>query len=792
MNTLYRKSLRDLSRRKTRTFFTILTIALGVMGISFFAISPLAERTVDDEVKAENLYDLRVRMDPLNLSDEQIGDLRGLYNVRHVEARTLFHTRMFIGERRNSAIFIGIRDVEHQDLDRIVLISGDYPDSGEVITERSNSINGIYHGGEGDILTALDHSGGPVRFEISGTGRSLAHAESAYDSEGGAIFYTGMENVRRLSGISGYNYLSFDLIDTDEESVRKTVESVRSYLSNNTSFITFSNIPDVRGSGDWPGGDLLDTIVTVLYVLTLLAMICSVFLISNTMNTIITEQRSEIAQMKAVGSSRSQIFRSYTATSAVMGLIGSTAGALLGIIVSHMVVVYFGNLMGFQPDFMIHIPTALLSFLAGIALAVGASLPAIFKTMRIPTREGLEQKGLTSDFGRRIPDRILMRFQRKLPRLIQMGIRNSGRSKGRSASTVMQIAVAVGVFIGLTSFGYSMGIELSDTIDNLDYDLSLTVDHNSGFPLPVNTSEYLGDIDGIDYVEPSVLTNFNVEGQDIFAVGYPEDTRVKLHDKTISHGRWVSADEMEIVLGRQLSESIDAVVGDSIDVETASGNHRFTVVGIDTDFYYMGYVAYVEINTLQRVLRYGNNVTGFYAFCSAEETEVIDAVSVDAEDAFSRNGYSVTVDVKHAVKEMAVAKNRGMINTITATSAIIVLISMVGLSSTIAMNVLDRTREIGIMRCLGATSGRIRTILSSEGVFLSMIGWIIGVPMGYAVARGISGMLSSMIDWEITIHFPPEFLALSFAAAVIGSLVIAQGPIFRATRLVPEDALRYQ
>jgi len=792
MNTLYVKSFKDLSRRKTRTVLTVLTIALGVMGISFFAISPLAERTVDEEIRAENLYDLRIQIDPLLLSDSQLSDLSVIDNIQHVEARTIYHTKMFMGERRNGAIVVGIRDINDQDLDRIIITSGSLPGVGELLTERSNTINGIYSGGEGDGIILMDSEGKEVDLALSGTARSLAHAESSYDSEGSAIFYTGIELVEELSNVTGYNYLSFDLDRTDEASVERTVEDIRIFLLKNTSFQSFSNIPDVRGNGDWPGGDLLDTIVTVLYVLTILAIICSVFLISNTMNTIISEQKGEIAQMKAVGSSRSQIFRSYILTSALMGLAGSVIGVGFGMIVSYLVILYFGNLMGFQPDFMIHHPTGVISFFTGIALAVGSSIPAILRSLRIPTREGMEQKGLPSDYGRGIVDRILLKLQRWMPRMFQMGVRNAGRGKGRSMSTVLQISVAVGVFVGLTSFGYSMGLELSDTIDNLDFDITITTDGDGATSLPADLGYSIAEMAGIEHVEPSLITNFNVQGQDIFAMGYPDDTRIKLHDRTLSEGRWVSGNGLEMVLGQQLSESVDAGIGDVIEVDTASGSFDFTVVGIDTDFYYMGYVAYVELHTLQRILMDTSNVTGFFIICSSGDTEVIDTMSAEVEDLLSEKGYNVKIDVKHVIKERSITQNKGIINTITATSVIIVLISMVGLSSTLAMNIMDRTREIGIMRCIGATSGKIRTVLASEGVFLSVMGWIIGIPLGFLIAKGLSGLILSMIDWEIGIRFPISFVGWSFVAVVLGSLVIAQGPIWRATHLTPEDALRYQ
>jgi len=86
---LFIKTVRDLSRRKVRTVFTVLSIALGVMSVSLFAIDPLADRTMRQEVAREHLHNLVVRSGTTDLNGTVLSDLASLDNVEAMEARQL-------------------------------------------------------------------------------------------------------------------------------------------------------------------------------------------------------------------------------------------------------------------------------------------------------------------------------------------------------------------------------------------------------------------------------------------------------------------------------------------------------------------------------------------------------------------------------------------------------------------------------------------------------------------------------------------------------------------------------
>jgi len=98
---------------------------------------------------------------------------------------------------------------------------------------------------------------------------------------------------------------------------------------------------------------------------------------------------------------------------------------------------------------------------------------------------------------------------------------------------------------------------------------------------------------------------------------------------------------------------------------------------------------------------------------------VVDATSMSIEDKLEQRGVDVEIQKKYRIKETTMEQNLSIINMMAATSVIIILISMVGLTSNLTMNILDRTREIGVMRCIGSVASKIRTVFTTEVLTLT-------------------------------------------------------------------------
>jgi len=122
---------------------------------------------------------------------------------------------------------------------------------------------------------------------------------------------------------------------------------------------------------------------------------------------------------------------------------------------------------------------------------------------------------------------------------------------------------------------------------------------------------------------------------------------------------------------------------------------------------------------------------------------------------------------------------------------LVVAISMAGLGNTLTMSVLERTREIGILRSIGARASDIRRIFAAETLTLAAAGWLIGIPLGYLLDWFLVWLVKKVLNLDLTLAFPLWNLPLTLAGTITLALLITLVPIRRATHLRPGAALRY-
>ena len=798
MSALLKKSWKDLSRRRARTIFTIITVALGVMGIGLFAITPLADGAVQAELSAEQMHNIGVRVTDVPLTAEQLADLRSLDNVDQMSPQAELLVTLEVGSRRVRALLVGIPDYAGQAVDVVRITSGEVPEGMQVLTDHGNEANAVIALSEGDGITVQGPTGTTGRLIVTGVGKNFIH--SAATRGGVAVFYTSLDAIEQISGRNGFTNLGFTLKDTAPDAMARTVEVIRDYLVANTSVVAFDDLADVREAGFWEGREIFSQIMSYMAILALMILFVSLFLIANTMNTIVSEQTREIAMMKAIGATRGTVFRSFLTTSALIGLIGAGIGAGLGILVASLVE---GTLMkqsfGFDAGFDVHWPTVGISLAVGVGVVVLASLPALVRTLRVSVVEGLEGHGISADFGRTFLDRGLMRI-RGIPRVVQMGIRNASRRKGRSISTILQVAFAVAVVIAMLNGADGLIDMTVRAYDPWAWDLRATVADDPSHPLTVEKAALIEGIEGVTSAEPVYRTVAQINDRTVSFYGYVQDTGALDYAATLEQngqGRWwtpgeATAAERVVVIGGALSRFEDVALGDTVGLMTATGAHEFEVIGIDDALPENGLFAYAPLEAVQAILQKGDGVNGFLIRTASGEHEQIDATSRRISDGLEAMGYQADVTVKYVAAEQNVAQNQALTGMFLMMSFIVVLIVLIGLMSTLVMNILDRTREIGMLRCIGAQSRDVRRLFASEGLFLAFLGWIVGLPLGYAVYQVYVAAMAIGMKLTMPDRYALIYVGLSLIFTMVGTLIVIFFPLRRATDMKPGDAIRYQ
>ncbi len=787
MSALLRKSVTDLTRRKARALFSILTLALAVASISIFAVPELIDRSMQSEVRAERLANLTVSTRPLPLSDAQLATLATLPNVEALEARSGVQTRVYVGERRAPAMLIGLRDFARQEVDVVRVTSGTAPGTGEVLVDVQNTNRGIYEGRTGDVARLVGPSGAEGKLRISGEAKNLGGGRLVADDDV-VVLYATAETVAALSGEPGYGELAFRLRDTS--ATASTLQAVRESLTAMPGFTGFSGLPEVRAPGDWPGKEDSDLFVDFFGVITLLALLSALVLISNTMTTLVSEQTGEIGIMRAVGARRRQVALVYLKTALLLGAMGTLVGIGLGILLSNLLASFFGSTffaidVGFGVDLTVLAVAALIGVL-GPALA---ALPAIRRGTRVDLREALESTGSavgSQDAG----DRLLRRV-RFLPRTMQIGLRSVGRRKRRTLATALVVALAVGNLLAIT--GLAAAATTATRAAWGEHIEEIRIWTGGGKPFDERAARVIRSTPGVAEAQPALVNDVELAGEEAFVWGVVREPLIRLNT---TDGRWFTAAEEQArdrvaVIERNLAERTGTEVGDRVTLETAGGAARFRIVGIANNRQEDGTVLFVPLTTLRSVLHEPMGVSTYWIKTTAPEHAVVDRTFTQLEDRLNALGYQMGGEITYVEEQNDVADNRTITTTIAVFGLLIVAISMVALANAITMSILERTREIGILRCIGARARDVRRIFATEGVVLALAGWLLGIPLGYALDRFLVWLVWQVVEVRIPFVFPPWNIVLALVGTVALALLIMLLPIRRAVRFKPGDALRY-
>ncbi len=342
-----------------------------------------------------------------------------------------------------------------------------------------------------------------------------------------------------------------------------TIAALRRELAGVPGFTGFRDLPQVRAPGDWPGKADTENFSKLLSVITVLALLSALVLVSNTMSTLVAEQTREIGVMRAIGARRRQITTVYLTTALLLGLIGAVAGIVLGTILANVAAGYFGSTfwaVDVAPG--IDAPVLVLSLLVGLLAPPLAAFPAIRRASRTDLREALESTGsVTVATG--ATDRVLRRVT-FLPRTVQIGLRSIALRKRRSLATVLIIAMAVGNLLAIMAL--QSAVTETTTTEWGDHLEDVRIWTGGSRPFDQRAERVIRETPGVDLAQPALVNEVRLDGHEAYVWGVPQDPLLRYR---LSQGRWFSEDEEQArasvaVIERNLAEAADVHVGQQV------------------------------------------------------------------------------------------------------------------------------------------------------------------------------------------------------------------------------------
>jgi putative ABC transport system permease protein len=801
MSTLSRKARGDLTRHRARTLLAVCTLSIAIASLGFLAVPALLNAAMNRQIAGSHLYDAGIFTSTLDLSPAQLRALGRLPGVAAVSPA--------VGYATTATSAAGPQDVElagtalaTAPVNTVALFTGRMPGPGEVLADAGNTRATGYAVPVGGTISVRAASGRLVRLRVSGTGLNL-YATPGANGSTTPVFYAPTATVQALRGVRGYNYLGFRLADDSTAAQSRVVAEVRAYLTAQTGADPITALPAVRGPGQWPGQSGFGHIMALLYIITILAFSSALFLISATINTLIAEQAGEIAILKTLGGRRRQIAGITMRTAAMLGAAAAVLGTILGIAIADLLAGYFAvKLIDVSFGFAISVPVVVASLVAGPALAVAASLPALRRALRRPVAETLAGAG-TSGYGSRRLDRLAARSGllagTRVPGSVRMGVRNVLRQKRRSTATIAQVAVAAGLAIAFLALGQSVTAVISQTIGTLHFSIGAGEAAGSGArPFGSQALTVAAATPGVTGARPVETSSVQYNGQAYVAWGLGAHP---LYSYRLSAGHWFTTADTAadartaippVVLGPALARAARASVGQILTLSVAAGPTRVRVIGIDTVPTNNGDTVYFPLPVLERLDGGPGTADSIWLATASSGHAAIDRAAAAAANRLAAAGYPVSTTEIYVTQAQITAADTAILTIVEILGLVVVAIMLMGLVSALSMGVIERTREVGILRCVGARARHIRRVFSAEAMILAVAGWAFGVLLGWLIYQGLLTLLLHDAALSLPQEFPPVIPLTALAGILALTLIVIRGPLRRATRIQPGTALRYQ
>ncbi len=785
------KVLRELWGNKARSILVILSISVGVFAIGTIANSwAVLVDDLNDQYNATNPASATLTLTPFE--NDLVSAVESRRDIAQAEARATFTATMTTpdGELFNLSLD-AVPDFNNLQISQFTLEEGAWPPARrQVLMERSYVAAFGYE--IGDTVRIETADGRNYDLVLAGIVHDL-HVTPAGNGEI-AYAYISMDTLEYLGQPGTYNRLFITVAENqlDKNYIESVVTDLREETLTRAGYTVFAAVvPN-------PGEAFLAVIIrAILFTLALIgafSLVLSGALVVNTVSAVIARQTKQIGVMKAIGGQQDQIGEIYFVSVAIYGLASLLVAVPLALLGSRLFTSIIARTVNFD-IITTQIPAFVIILEVIIAILVpllAASIP-VRAAMNITVREAIDDYGI--DGGTETGFDRIMRKMKQGSVSMAMALRNTFRRKARLLLTLLTLTLAGAIFISVLSVRDSLFGTFETALGYYGYDLSVDLTEDYRTELIAREADRIETVAAVEgwlqrgaareRADGSQSTNYSL-------IGAPIDS--SFIDPILTEGRWVTENDRNAVVVNQdfISAEEDVQVGDTITLQIDGESTDWTVVGICTTQYSFP-VMYTAINDLGRTL----NTVGFANRVLIQLTEqtpgVETATAARIEDRFKLAGLLVgTTTTRSDFIETFSFRFNFLIYFLVFLAFLLALVGGMGLAGTMSLNVLERVREIGVMRAIGASNRKVQRIVISEGLVIGAISWVMAIVAAIPLAAGLAyGIGVAFGGTPLQFEFSAIGTGIWLALALIIAALASYAPARRASALTVREVLAY-
>lgn len=796
--TRWYKVISDLWSHRTRTLIVALAVAVGVYAVgTVLAAQTLLLREYHRDRDSTLIASAILYTHPFD--DEfarRVGDMPG---VEAAEGRSSLSARVVLGpDTWRNVDFMSVADFDNMQVDSFPFVAGEWPDAKDELMLEWMGID--YVGAQiGDRITVELPDNTQREFTITGTMHYPQRPSPAIMGVTyAAVTPAGMEYL-------GGSYLFTELhvrvegARPGEEGNREHVAAIMAGVEDrversgrtvfNTTIIGKSIIESI-----------INTAVMIIGAFGWIILLLSGFLVINTVSALIAQQINQIGIMKLIGASRLQMVAMYVTLVLVYGTMAFLIGIPLAVTTARFLMTdLVEGLMNLRSD-SYDLPFYIYAVMVGIGVLIPliAGLVPVWQGTRISTYRALNDNGIQSDAaGHSAIERLLSRLPKTwLQRPLLLAIRNTLRHKGRLLRTMIVLVLGTTLFIAVVSVRQSVDTTQADFLRYHQYDVELQFTDSHRLARLEAAAQELGEVVSVEGWGVTGATRMRPDGSEsnnVPVYGLSPDSA--LVDPIVQAGRWLQADDTNaVVINATLAkDEPDIAPGDTIVLDMDGREREWEVVGIVSSDaqgakIYMPYEAFGHAN---RSLGRANRLLVTSSQHDAASQEVLEAILLNHFEAQS-------FDVSTTQTTQKLNNQNGLMFTIIVgylilNAVLLGAVGSLGLSTTMGINMLERIREIGVLRAIGASNGAIRRIVVLEGLVIACLSWAVGFVLSFPTAQWMSAQIGvALLDMPLSYTYSWWAAGIWFVALLGLAVAASLGPARGAVQLTIREVLAYE
>ena len=789
------KVLTDLREDKTRTSLVVASISVGVFAIGMIITAfVILKADINHSYASVNPPNIEIQTDPFDKGLLRV--MEKIPGVEEVEGRRIIQIRARKGnENWQGLSLVGVSDF-HGNINHLDPIEGtQFAAENEVILSQNMMHITGFQIGDSIEIELPDGS----YHELTVAGLVTDQSTSRPDPNSTNNAYITLKTLRSFGMESDFNqlYVTVDGDGSNDEIISSIAANVEDKVekSKREVYRTQENL-----STEHPMTDSILAVIGVLGALGGLITVLSSSLIINTLNALLTQQLRQIGIMKLVGGRSYQILGMYLTLIVAYGLIALALALPLGALAGYGLAWFIASLMGAVLQGFRIIPVAVVTqTLIAILIPLGAGFFPVNSGAKTSVQRAISNYRPGDQTKKRKFVNIDTKWFSWISRPILLSFRNTFRKRGRLILTIFTLTVAGAVFIAVFNVRDSMTNVMSQLMQHFMGDVTV----NFRQPYRVSKIEQnLLAIPGVKGVEgwggaageiwdenDNVITNLSISAP-------PQDTQL-LTPEFVA-GRWLLPNEERAIV---VSDTIydfypDLRPGDKLIIKlTGQREEEWEVVGIFRFVDMLGDpMAYANFEFIADQMHLPDQATSYRIITSnhdaasqRELTQRIDQYLLD------RNFSVQSVQSGYLLQASATQSVNTLVIFLLIMAILTAFVGSIGLTGTMSINVLERTREIGVMRTIGAVDMVIMQSIIIEGLVIGLITWILAIGLSFPISSLLLTIVGeAMMGSAMTLSFTPLGILIWLGVVIVLSVFASIVPARNAARLTINEVLAYE